>query len=459
MSPDRVTGPVGSLAAALVLVVGTGGIAAQTLPRPLPLDRPPVPGDGYDFRFELGIEHSDNRARLDPRGRSDTLLVPRLDLTAFRTGRRLDLRATGNVEFRYSLPNRFEDELRANVRAELDWTLLPNRLGWNFADVATVESVDVLAVDSPGNLQQTNVLGTGPELKLGTDGPWRGLLRGRFAASQAEETDEFDTNRTSVLGRAIRSLGPVQRLMLEIEASDVRVRDARSVEAEHERADLLARFFRQGARASVALAVGHTWTDFDAGRSPAEPLARLELAWKRGESFRTYLAASHELSDAVRDLLNGLETLDPDRLDRSPGIGRRLRVGAEVFTLDNIEVGIDFSGLRQRLNMTAFYRDYEFDRGNSELDFSGNGAIVAYTRRISEATTAGAAFTLERRRFDIQSRRDTDLRATVYLQRRLNNRFAVRASLGRNQRWSNASGADSRENVAGVALIVFGGRS
>ena len=452
-------GPVVSLALVFALVTGAAGINAQTLPGPLPLDSPPVPGDGYDLRFELGVEHSDNRARLDPRGQSDTLLVPRLDLTAFRTGRRLDLRAIGQAEFRYSLPDRFEDEFRADVRAELDWTLVPNRLAWTFADVSSVESVDVRAVDSPGNLQQTNVFGTGPELKLGTDGPWRGIVRGRFAASQAEETDEINTNRTSMLARAFRSLGPTRRLLLEVEAADIKVRDARLIEAEHKRVDMLTRLFAEGARASFELAAGYTWTDFDIGRSPTEPIGRLELAWKRGNSFRAFLAGSHELSDAVRDLLNGLETLDPNRIDRSSGMGGRLRVGAEVFTLDNIEMGIDYSGLRQRLNITAFYRDYDFVRGNSALDFSDNGAVVAYTRRVSEATTAGAALTLERRRFDLESRRDTDLRASIYLQRRLNSRFALRASLSRNQRWSNASAADSRENVIGLALIVFGGRS
>jgi len=458
LAQDGETGPKGSLVLALLLFSGSCGVNAQTLPGPLLIDPLSAPGDGYELRIELGIEHSDNRARLNPRGPSDTLLVPRLDLTAFRTGRRLDLRTIGQVEFRYSLPDRFEDELRANIRAELDWTLVPNRLAWTFADVAAVESVDVRAVDSPGNLQQTNVLRTGPELRLGLNGPWRGIVRGQFAISQAEESEEFDTNRTSMLARAIRSIGPTRRLLLEVEAADIKVRDARVIAAEHQRGDMLARFFSEGARASVELAAGYTLTDFDVGPSPTEPLGRLELAWKRGDSFRTFLAGSHQLSDAVRDLLNDLESLDPKRIDRSSGIGRRLRVGAEVFILDNIEFGIDYSGLRQRFTMTSFYRNYDFVRGNSALDFSDNGAVVAYTRRLSDTLSVGTALSLERRRFDLESRRDTDLRSSVYLQRRLNRRFAIRSSFGRNQRWSSTSGADSRENVIDLSLIVFGGR-
>ena len=452
-------GPVVSTALAFALVAGAASINAQTLAGPRPPEMESVAADGYDFRFELGIEHSDNRGRLSPRGPSDTLLIPRVDINAFRSGRRLDLRAIGDAEYRYSLPDRFEDEFRANVRAEVDWTLVPNRLAWTFADVSSVESVDVRAVDSPGNLQQTNVFGTGPELKLGTDGPWRGIVRGRFAASQAEETDEFDTNRTSVLGRAIRSLAPSRQLVLEAEAADVRVRDARFIDAEHRRGDVSARFSTEGARASLDLTGGYSWTDFDIGPSPSELHGRLDLAWKIGDALRAYLAASHELSDAVRDLLNELNTLDPNRILRLSGAGGSLRVGAEVFVLDNIEAGLDYSGLRQRLNITMFYRDFDFVRGNSALDFSENGAVVAYTRRISEDTTAGAALSMGRRRFDLQGRRDTDLRATLYLQRRLNSRFAVRASFGRNQRWSDVVGGDSRENTVGLSLVLFGGRS
>ena len=78
---------------------------------------------------------------------------------------------------------------------------------------------------------------------------------------------------------------------------------------------------------------------------------------------------------------------------------------------------------------------------------------------VSESTNAGATFLLERRRFEFQSRRDTDLWASVYLERRLSRRLAVRASLGRNQRWSNVVGGDSRENIVGLALVLFGGRS
>ena len=452
-------GPVVSTALAFALVAGAAGINAQTLPGPRPPELEPVAADGYDFRFELGIEHSDNRGRFNPRGPSDTLLIPRVDIKAFRSGRRLDLRAIGQAEFRYSLPDRFEDEFRANVRAEVDWTLVPNRLAWTFVDVASVEPVDVLAVDSPANQQQTNVLATGPELRLGTDGPWRGVLRGRFTASQAEETEDFDTNRSGVLARAIRSIGPSRQLVLEAEAADVRVRDARFIDAEHRRGDVSARFSTEGARGSLDLTGGYSWTEFDVGPSPSEPHGRLELAWKNGDALRAYLAASHELSDAVRDLLNELKTLDPNRILRLSGAGGSLRVGAEVFVLDNIEAGLDYSGLRQRLNIAMFYRDFDFVRGNSALDFSENGAVVAYTRRVSEATTAGTALLLERRRFDVESRRNTDLSATLYLQRRLNSRFAFRASLSRKQRWSNAPAADSRENVIGLALIVFGGRS
>lgn len=416
-------------------------------------------GEGYDFRLELGMEHSDNRARRDPRGPSDTLLIPRLDLAAFRNGDRLNLSTKGQIEFRHSLPDRFEDELRANVQASLGWQLLPNRLTWDFADVASVEPVDVLEVDRPDNLQQTNVFATGPELSLISRGPLRSSVRARFATSQAEDTDEFNTNRTSVSARVRRTLRPSRHLTLQIDGSDVRVRDNRFQESDHRRADALARFATRGDSISLDLIGGYTWTDFDIGKSPSEPSGRIQLGWELDQSLRLRLAASHQLSDGIRELLNSLENLNDEPFTRASEDTRRLRTNAEIFTLDNFELSLGYSGSRLNLSINTFYRDYKFGRGNQDLNFSGNGTFVTLSQRINEATTAGVTLTIERRRFEIESRRDTDFRAFLFLEQRLNSRFAIRTSFARNQRWSNISGAESRENIAGVALIYFGGRS
>ena len=91
-------------------------------------------------------------------------------------------------EYRYSLPDRFEDEFRANVHVQ-SWTGRSCRTAWPGLSRMSpaLSRSDVLAVDSPANLQQTNVLATGPELKLGTDGPWRGSCAGALPPARPKK--------------------------------------------------------------------------------------------------------------------------------------------------------------------------------------------------------------------------------------------------------------------------------
>ena len=167
------------LAAAALLVMAAIGseLRAQST------EEPPVEARSFLLDLELAVEYSDNRGRFDPPGPDDTLLIPRVVVDLSRTGRRWQARAEGFAEYRYSVEDTFSDEFRANLAALVDWILVPDSLTWTFRDVASVEPINLFAVDAPENLQQTNVLVTGPAWRIRPGTAWEPLLDARFIHS------------------------------------------------------------------------------------------------------------------------------------------------------------------------------------------------------------------------------------------------------------------------------------
>ena len=132
----------------LALLVALTSESSMAQPR-----SPFEPAQGLRYSAELEVAHSDNRARLNPKGPSDTLLTPRLGLTWFHFGSRLEARVAGEFEYLRSLDDQFADETRARASAQLDFALAPQRLYWTLQDYATMEPINIRDPAAPQNLQ------------------------------------------------------------------------------------------------------------------------------------------------------------------------------------------------------------------------------------------------------------------------------------------------------------------
>lgn len=417
-----------------------------------PIDGPIEQPRTFALDLELGLEHSDNPGRFDPSGPEETLLIPRLVLNATRSGRFWEARADGFIEYRHSIDNVFDDETRANLITQADWFIVPESLTWKFQDVASVEPIDVTAVDTPDNLQQTNVLITGPAWRIRPGPAWEALLDARFVHSYADEIDDFNSQRLSASARLLRRLAPTRNASLGAEFTDVAFRDSPTDLNDYERVDAFARLTSGQARTEIDLAAGRTWIESDHFRSISSPLLRATLDWRIREQSRLRLSARHELSDSVRQLTTSI-----DNIDLPVATNTRLPVGAEIFELDEIELGWFQTFERGTWSIVPSWRDYAFERA-PDLDYTETGAALVGSWQFTPLTVLLGRFDIERRRFDIDQRRDTDYRGSLFISRRFSPRWSGRIGATRNQRDSTAPGQDSRENIVAVFITFHAGR-
>lgn len=439
--------PTRVFASCLVLLLLAGqGIRAQPMELPDDERRPLV------LDLELGAEYSDNRGRFNPSGPDDTLLIPRMVLDLSRAGSRWHVKARGFAEYRYSIENEFDDEFRANLATVVDWILVPESLGWTLQNVASVEPINLFVVDAPDNLQQTNVLVTGPTWRLRPGASWEALLDARFVHSYAEETDDFNSERMSAAARLLRRMTPTRSASLGVEFTDVGYREIPVDLNDYERFDAVARLTSTQARTVIDIAAGYTWIEPDHFQSTSSPLLRVAVDWNVVERAGLRFAARHEVSDSVRQL-----TASIDAIDLPVSHVTRLPVGAALYEIDEATLGWHQEFARGEWSIAPFWRDYEFEF-DPGLDYREFGSAFVGSWRISPLVIVQASIGFERRRFDTDRRRDTDHDASLFIIRDFSPRWSGRVGAIRHERDSTVPGEDNRENIVAVFLTFHAGR-
>lgn len=406
---------------------------------------------GYQLDLELGLLHSDNPLGNSPAGPGDTLLVPRAQFDVHRGGSRWQAHASGHMEYRMALEDVIDDEFRANLAAVVDWTLLPG-LEWTVRNVASVEPIDFLAVDSSDNLQQTNVLMTGPSWQIRPTGSWGGLVDARYIHSHAEESEAFDSDRVSASGRLLRRIDANRQMSVGAEVTDVQFRADEFADADHQRLDLLAHYGTRAAQTELELAVGHTWIEPDQRENISAPLARIQLDWNRDGIHGFRLLALHELSDSTRQL-----TGEIDHIGRHFAGDSRLPIGADIYRVTTIETSWQYRYSRGELRVRPSYGDFDFEFA-PEASFDQFGVNLRGSLRIRPRTTLLASLGGDRRRFQLDQRRDTDLLASLFLAHRFAPRWSGRVGAVRFERDSSIPAADNREMIVAVYLTFHAGR-
>lgn len=406
----------------------------------------------YELDLELGLEHSDNRARSSPRGSSETALVPRVRLDLFRSGQHLTLRAAGDAEQRFSLHGPFGNDFQANMAGRLNWHLVDESLDWIFENVTSGSPLDLTGQITPENRQQTNVFSTGPRWLLRPTAAWSGLVDARYMHSYAEDTRAFNSDRLLLAARLVRRLGGGRQLSAGVEGTDVRYRDDAFASADYQRLDLVGRFRATRANLDLDIAAGRSKIDLDRGDRLNGNLFRARLIWSMDDRHRLVAAAGHELSDSVRQL-----AADIEQLELPIASNRRLPIGSDFFVLDNLSLGWRSRYGRVDGSLTVAWRDYQFEF-DPLLDVEEHAIDLGLTWRLGPTLALDGGLGLERRRFRAIDQRDIDARLSLFLVRRLNPRWSGRVGAVRYQRDSNLPGEDSRENIVAVYLTYHAGR-
>lgn len=415
---------------------------------------PPWAGAAHlDYSLELSAGHSDNvnQSALDPVG-SD-MLAPRLRFDLDQQGASLAARAAGDIRYLHYLDGGFGNQALADLDAQLDWAILPQRLHFVLEDSASVQPVDVLQPDSPANVQQVNVVSLGPTVQFRLGATLTGQADVRVIDSRASKNDAFDSLRELGAFRAIHRLSPTSTLSANLDAQHVHFTSGLPDVAnggDYDRYNLYGRYHSTLASLDLDLDLGYTRLETDSGASRSSPLARGRLEWRATPRSRLRVELVRRYSDAAEDL----GEVD---FNRMPAFTDSLLVGdatigAGVYLIRRAEVGYAHEGDTFSIAFAPYWQqlDYLFD---SALDESARGAAFDASFRPRPLWTIGISAAGERRTYRSIDRRDDDLRAGLFLAQRLSRHWSWRLDLLRNRRSSTAPLQGFSENVALFTLV------
>lgn len=359
-----------------------------------------------DWALGLGLEYSDNIARVPEGETSDFIVVPRGELAVREHGTRVQFDAVGSAEFRHYVDGTFDDELRAELAARANFVISPERFSWTVEDYLAQEPIDIFAADRPDNTQRVNVFLTGPTARFRLAPATALQAELRYVDTWAEETDAFDGHRHVGALRFMREASEISRYSINAEAQRARF-DAPSVAApDYDRFDTYLRYEREGARLERAGEIGWTWIEYDRSDDISGLRALAEATWALSSVSTLDAALATQYTDSAQDLILQQPATSLGRpLPLTDA--RRTTVTADVFEERRLELGYARQGDRTYFRVGGFHREQDYETIDA-LDVRSRGATFDIAYRISaRQTISGFAFH-ERRDYSTVDRDDRD---------------------------------------------------
>jgi hypothetical protein len=404
-----------------------------------------------DYALETGLVHSDNVALSATNPISQSVLVPHLDFSIREDGSNVLAEVSGVLEYRDYLGGAFGDEFRGTLNGLVNWSLLPQRLNWTFADNLGLYPVNLRNADVPGNLQQTNVFSTGPTLRLRLAPSLQAQAEMRYIDSYAEETGAFDSSRYSTALRTLYDLAPTRRVSANIEYQNINF-DNNLLAEDYRRISAFAGYTQTLAQIDLNAALGYSRLNFDHSDGISGPLARATVDWRATDRSSFGIGLAWQYTDAASSISDGARAFDAD----FGGVG----IGGSAITPDVYrERRINGSYLLQgtRLNLTGAlgYGSFRYEQPAAALvndrDEISAGLNLGYLLR----PTLTLGFTAEaiRRQFNETELTDRNYRYGTYLSQQMTRHLRWRVDLARNERHADAGAESYDENSIYLRLV------
>lgn len=416
-----------------------------------------------DYAVGAGLMYTDNvnQDEFDPI--DENIFSTRVDFALTENNRHLDLAIRGDAEHLNYLDNVYDDEVRGSLVADLDWTIRPDRLVFSVDNHMGYEPIDFRSNNAPDNLQRINVFSAGPTLmgRLGehTDGE----LELRYVKTDAEKTEDFNTDRYSVAARLLRDFDPTQRGGLNLEALQV----------DFNRPDLYSGYHRRDAfyshdlalnRTVLHLEAGYSWLDLEGYSATYDaPRLRATADVQLSPRSRVHVDLAYQFAEAAHDLVRRLsESGDPfdptnpgDPIDPGipdgPTVGPSGAITPDVYRERRVQIGYSYVGERLTFDVNPYYSRNHYL--NSPIDNRGDrGISLDLGYRLTPRTDLSVSAWASSRKYDSFPRKDKDLSASIGVSHRFTRHWSGQAEVRRLDRDSNANGGSYVENVAFVSI-------
>ena len=384
--------PVGFAIASLVAVPGTA-LAARV-----------------DYNIDLGVEKNDNVALSPDDEIAQHYLRGGFGFTITENTSALQAQVNGRVEYRDYEDDIFSDTTDGTLSGRVNWIAIPQRLFFTVEDSLSVQPVNTLSPDGPGNRQQVNVFSAGPTLLNNWSPSLQGQAELRYINSNAEISDEFNSKRWAVALRTIKEISPTRRLSVNLQAQKVDFADD-IVARDYDRYDIFGRYSHSMAHFDLGVDAGYSRIEYQNAESRSEPLFRADATWNPTERSHFTGAISSQFSDTATDALTRIEAdaTVPDNVLTGDAI-----VNASPYKMRSLDLGYGYTSTRLGFGASTYVqkRDYidsdRFDqdthgvradlhwllRRTLTLSLFGNNETIDYTQLNRKDDTARFGATL-----------------------------------------------------------------
>jgi hypothetical protein len=400
-----------------------------------------------DYNVDMGVEWNDNVAlsTLDPI--DQRYLRGGLGFTFTETNSVLQASVDGRIEYRNYEDDIFSDTVDGTLSGRVNWIIIPQRLFFLAENNLSVQPVDALVPDAPGNRQQVNVFSMGPTLLVNFSPSLQGQGELRYVNSDAEITDEFNSQRVALALRTIKELSPTSRVSLNLQAQRVDFDDD-IVARDYNRYDVLGRYSRTLAQFELGTDLGYSRIDYRAGESRSEPLIRVDAAWNPTPNHSFGGAASSQFSDTATDALSGIQA--DATLPESVLTGDAV-VNASPYEVRSLDFSYAYTSTRTTFLLAPYLqkRDYV---DSDEFDQESKGVRADVNWLVRRSLRAGAYATHESIDYTQLGRTDDTTRLGAVLRYQWAPRWSSALQWERYRRESTAVGETVAQNIVYLSI-------
>ena len=400
-----------------------------------------------DYTVDLGVEWNDNVTLAPSDPIDQRYLRSGLGFLVTETNSALQAHVDGRVEYRDYEDDIFSDTVDGTLSGSVNWIAIPQRLFFLVEDNLSVQPVDALVPDAPGNRQQVNVFSAGPTLLFNWSPTLQGQAEARYVNSDAEVTDEFNSQRLALALRTIKELSPTSRASFNVQGQRVDFDDD-VIARDYNRYDVFGRYSRTLAQFELGTDLGYSSIDFRQGESRSEPLFRLDATWNPNERHRLTVLASSQFSDTAIDALSSIEAdaTMPENVLTGDAV-----VNASPYEVRGLDLEYGFTNTRLDFMIAPYVQKRNYV-DSDEFDQDNHGVRTDLHWLLRRSLRLGVYATYESLDYTQLDRQDDTLRLGATLHYQWAPRWSAGLEWERYKRDSNALGQSVSQNLVYLSI-------
>ena len=389
-----------------------------------------------------GVSYTDNATLVDTDQISETIgsVGGSIDLT--RKGSRLDATVRGAGAYSTYFDNTYNNQFLGSAATTILFRLFGDTLTWSLDDTFGQTTTNEFEPSTPDNQGNTNVVSTGPDLRLRLGSATELVVLGRYEDSSFQDASTIDSHSWTGGAAVVYRVSPAVAWSLNAGASRVIYDDATS-DSNYNEQEVFTQLEARGPHQTLTASLGINFLD-QGGQTNQAPLIRVNWTRRLSPSWSLALDASSEYLNSADQFVAGVAD--------GPELG-----GTQDIILTNKLPRDDAAGLnlaferpRTTLSISGDVTRENYPNSDS-LDRSTWALGARASRQITQSLQAILETGYESRNFSGTNEDDKTTTATARIEWRLGKVFFLGLQ-GGTERRSGDTGFDYDETVYELSL-------